>query len=278
MPAVARRGPGEPDIHHPCHHLGSRAGESASTLDLGTGMPIRPAAGDAARAVIPDARIAYIDHDPFVTMHAEVLLADDEGIAVADADLTDPASVLARPEVRAVIDPAEPVCLVLGLVLGLMPVRQARDVVAGYADLIAPGSYVVISCGRCDDEVLWKELSEAYTAAGSYNHSPAEITGFLAGLKLVPPGLVAAQNWRGGWHHVPASGTGSGVRAGRGREEVTAGLPVREPSRAMYAHCDHGRMTPSRAVESPCQPASSPGDRLALAACESEDDLLGWLS
>ena len=135
-------------------------------LDLGTGMPIRPAAGDAARAVIPDARIAYIDHDPFVTMHAEVLLADDEGIAVSDADLTDPASVLARPEVRAVIDPAEPVCLVLGLVLGFMPVRQACDVVAGYADLVAPGSCVVISCARCDDEVLWKELSEAYTDAG----------------------------------------------------------------------------------------------------------------
>jgi len=174
-------------------------------LDLGTGMPIRPAAGDAARAVIPDARIAYIDHDPFVTMHAEVLLADDEGIAVADADLTDPASVLARPEVRAVIDPAEPVCLVLGLALGFMPVRQACDVVAGYADLVAPGSCVVISCARWDDEVLWKELSEAYTDAGSYNHAPAEITGFLECLKLVPPGLVAAQNWRGGWHHVPAA-------------------------------------------------------------------------
>ena len=137
---------------------------SASSPTSAPGCPYGPAAGDAARAVIPDARIAYIDHDPIVAMHAEVLLADDEGTAVADADLADPAAVLAHPDVRAVIDPAEPVCIILGLVLGLMPARQAREVVAGYADLIAPGSYVVISCGRCDDEVLRKELGEAYTA------------------------------------------------------------------------------------------------------------------
>ena len=135
--------------------------------DLGTGMPVRPSAGDAARAVIPGARTAYIDHDPLVTIHAGALLADDEGTAAADADLADPAAVLAHPDVRAVIDPAEPVCIIFGLMLGLMPVRQAREVAAGYADLVAPGSYVVISCAGCDDEALWKQLREAYTAAGS---------------------------------------------------------------------------------------------------------------
>ena len=115
-------------------------------------------------------------------MLARVLLADDEGTAAVDANLADPASVLADPAQLAVIDPAEPVCLILGLVLNLMPARQAREVVAGYADLIAPGSYVVLSCGRCDDETLWKQFSEAYTAADLYNHSPGEVEGFLVGL------------------------------------------------------------------------------------------------
>ena len=86
-----------------------------------------------------------------------------------------------------------------------MPARQAREVVARYADLIAPGSCVVISCGRCDDEVLRKQLSHAYTAADIYNHSSADVEGFLASLEPVPPGVVAAQNWRGGWHDVPAA-------------------------------------------------------------------------
>lgn len=173
-------------------------------IDLGTGMPAHPSAGDAARAVVPDARIAYVDHDPFVIVHAAALLAADKGIAAVDADLADPASVLADPELLRVIDPAEPVCAVLGLVLSLMPARQAREVVAGWADLVAPGSCVVISCGRCDDEALWVKLREACTSADVYNHAPAEVAGFLAGLEPVPPGIAPAQSWRGGWHDAPA--------------------------------------------------------------------------
>ena len=111
--------------------------------------------------------------------------------------------MLTDPAVLTVIDLAEPVCLIFGPVLDLMPARQAREVVTAYADRAAPGSYVVISCGQCDDEVLWKQLSETYTVGDAYNHSPAEVAGFLAGLEPVPTGLTAAQNWRGGWHDAP---------------------------------------------------------------------------
>jgi hypothetical protein len=134
-----------------------------------------------------------------------LLAGDDDGVAPVDQDLADPAAVLADPAFGEVVDPAEPVCVIFGLVLGLMPARQAREVVAGYADLLAPGSLLVVSCARVDDEALWKRLTEAYTAADIDNHSPGDVEGFLAGLELVPPGLVAAQNWRGGWHDVPAA-------------------------------------------------------------------------
>jgi hypothetical protein len=181
---------------------------------------VRPSVGDAARAVIAGARIACIDYDSIVIAIARALLADGEGTAAAAADLTGPAVVLAYADVRAVIDPAEPVCVVLGLALSLMPARQA---VAGYADLIAPGSYVVISCARCDDEELRKQFSEAFTAADSCNHSPDEVKGFLAGLELVPPGLVAAPKLAWRLARRARDPAGGGVRAGRGREEeVTA--------------------------------------------------------
>ena len=181
---------------------------------------------------------------------ARALLADDEGTAAAAADLTDPAAVLAHADVRAVIDPAEPVCAVLGLALSLMPARQARAAVAGYADLIAPGSDVVISCARSDDEELRKQFSEAFTAADSYNHSPDEVKGFPAGLELVPPGLIAAQNWRGGWHDVPLTPPEPAyVLAGVAKKTLRPGLAQsstsRQPSRALVLHVrDHGRMTP----------------------------------
>ncbi len=72
--------------------------------------------------------------------------------------------------------------------VSLMPARQAREVVAGYADLVGPGSYAVISSGRCDDEGLWEQLREAYTAADIWNHPPGEVEGLLAGLEAVPRG------------------------------------------------------------------------------------------
>ena len=67
--------------------------------------------------------------------------------------------MLIDPAVLTVIDLAEPVCLIFGPVLDLMPARQAREVVAGYAALVAPGSYVALTCGRCDDEALWKAVA-----------------------------------------------------------------------------------------------------------------------
>ena len=111
----------------------------------------------------------------------------------------------------------------------------------GYADLIAPGSYVVISSARCDDEELRKQFSEAFTASDSYNHSPDEVKGFLAGLELVPPGLVAAPNWRGGWHDVPVTPPGAAyVLAGVAKKKLRPGLSQsstpRQPSRALVLH------------------------------------------
>ena len=177
--------------------------------DLGTGMPAQPPAGDAARTAIPSARVAYVDSDPIVTAHVRAQLAAGDETAAVEADLADPAAVLAQPALRAVIDLNEPVCLIFGQVLSLMPARQVREIVAAYADLVAPGSFIAVSCGRVDDEGLWKELSAVYAAAAdAYNHSQADVEGFLAALEIVPPGLVAAQNWRGGWHDVPLTPPG----------------------------------------------------------------------
>jgi hypothetical protein len=175
--------------------------------DIGTGMPRWPGVGDTARNVIPAAKVVYVDADPVVVAHVKVLLAEDAD-ATVDADLADPATVTGHPAFRGVIDLAAPVCLVFGLVLNLFPARKAREIVSGYARLAAPGSVFVVSCGRVDDAALWDKLSGAYTPAPVCNHSPGEVAGFLAGLELVPPGLVAAQNWRGGWHDAPVTPPG----------------------------------------------------------------------
>jgi O-methyltransferase involved in polyketide biosynthesis len=178
------------------------AGQGISQfLDLGTGLPATPAVHQTARAVLPAARVVYVDHDPMVLSHARALLAAP-GVATVAADLRDPAAVLADPELRAVIDPAQPVCVVLGAVLHFLDADTAREVTAGYARLIAPGSALVISCAAYDDEALAKRLAAEYTAGPFVNHTREDVVSFFAGLDLVGPGVGEAQTWRA-WHREP---------------------------------------------------------------------------
>jgi S-adenosyl methyltransferase len=184
----------------------------AAGFSLAEGRPVRRVDADihaTARTVNPAARAVYVDNDPQVIMFAQPLLTREEhggaGLAAVEADLRDPAAVLADPGVRAVIDPARPLGIILGLALSLMPATQARRAMAGYTELIAPGSLVVISCFRIDSESLWKEFRAAFTAGPLRNHARDQVRRFLAGLELVPPGLVAARYWRPGWLHAPAA-------------------------------------------------------------------------
>jgi len=165
-------------------------------IDLAAGLPAAPSVHQAARAVLPAARVAYVDIDPVVLSHARALLTTSDGVTAVAADLRDPAAVLAHPELRAVIDPARPVCIVLGAILHFLDTDAARAVTAGYARLMAPGSCLIISVARYDDEMLSKRMSAEYTAANWHNHSPADVVSFFAGLDLVGPGVTEAQTWR----------------------------------------------------------------------------------
>jgi len=174
----------------------------AQFIDLGAGLPVTPAVHQAARAVLPAARVAYIDIDPVVLSHARALLAISDGVAAVEADLRDPAAVLADPQLRAVIDLREPVCVILAAVLHFLDADAARQVTAGYTRLIGPGSCLVISVACYDDEALGKRLSAEYTAATWHNHLRADVDSFFAGLDLVGPGVTEAQTWRA-WMPVP---------------------------------------------------------------------------
>ena len=124
---------------------------------------------------------------------------------------------LADRELRLVIDPAWPAGVILGAVLHFLDAGTARKVAAGYARLMAPGSYLIISVACNDDETLGKQLAEEYTAATWYNHSAEDVTSFFAGLELVGPGVTEGQFWRP-WLPEPAPRRRDGhVLAGVGR-------------------------------------------------------------
>jgi O-methyltransferase involved in polyketide biosynthesis len=172
-------------------------------LDLGAGLPTRPAVHEVAREVVSDARVCYVDRDPVVATHARALLAEPAGVDVAQADISDPAGVLAHPTVTGIIDISQPVFVVLAMILHFYDPMAAAELAWGYASRLAPGSALAISCGRNDDPDMWQRMRQSYTAATTYNHTRDELRSFFGTLTLVPPGVALASTWRGGMAEVP---------------------------------------------------------------------------
>ena len=173
-------------------------------LDLGAGLPAHPAVHEAVRAVNPDARVCYVDNDPAAALHATVLLAGGDGLAAVQADLTDADVLLARPEVRAMLDFGRPVGIVLGAVLHFLPADAAARLCAAYLSRAARGSWLIVSTGYYADKELRDRVQKAATHARFWNHDAAAVTGWLAGLEIERPGVCEAGRWVAGIGGVPA--------------------------------------------------------------------------
>jgi O-methyltransferase involved in polyketide biosynthesis len=175
-------------------------------IDLGCGMPTAPNTHETARAVAADARVVYLDNDAVVLSHLRALVAKgDPGVTVVDGDVREVAAIL--DGAAAGVDLSAPACLLMGYLLHFFPPDAARDLVARYVAALAPGSYVVLSVGRADDEAA-KEGFGTYSAGAAqvYNHSVPDFASFFGPLELVPPGVVDAREWRPDWEralHLP---------------------------------------------------------------------------
>jgi SAM-dependent methyltransferase len=165
-------------------------------IDVGAGLPTALNTHDIAQAVSPEARVAYVDNDPIVISHARSLLAKSPGVIAVPGDMHDPGGILSDPGLAALIDLAEPVCVILSAVLHFADAETARDVAGAFARAVVPGSYLIISVGSGDPSE-GENFTSAYTAARVYIHSPGQILSFFDGLELVPPGVVAVRRWDG---------------------------------------------------------------------------------
>jgi hypothetical protein len=161
-------------------------------LDVGAGLPTRPSTHATARALLPAARVAYIDRDPLVVEHAASLIPP--GVRYQGGDLTEPEALLAAlsyagtappaapAPAQGFIDFSRPVCLVLALIVQALEPGTARAVVGVLVKALPPGSYLVATvgatgAGRLPDSV-WP------TAA-----TEADLAAFFGGLDLLPPGI-----------------------------------------------------------------------------------------
>jgi hypothetical protein len=171
-------------------------------LDIGTGIPGPGNTGDVAREVAPSARVVYVDNDPIVLVHASALLAGHDPLhtTVIQADLRDPDAILGHPSTNAVLDFGQPIAILLVAVLHfIMDDEDPAGIVERLKQVMAPGSYLVVSHGTSDIDP-----ERAAEAVSTYNRGGARIiarTGdqirrFFEGLEFVDPGLVQLPLWR----------------------------------------------------------------------------------
>ncbi|MEU4801838.1 SAM-dependent methyltransferase [Actinosynnema sp. NPDC023587] len=170
-------------------------------LDLGSGIPTAGNVHEVAQRADPACRVVYVDNEPATVAHGRTMLRDNPSVAVAEADLRDEDAVLRSPEVRALVDLAQPVAVLMVAVLPyLSDEDRPADVVARYRAAVVPGSHLVISHLTADvqPEMVAKLVG---VAAGTLTpfvaRSRAEVEPMLAGFELLEPGLVLAAKWRG---------------------------------------------------------------------------------
>jgi O-methyltransferase involved in polyketide biosynthesis len=193
-------------------------------LNLGSGLPAPPPF-TPLRVVMADrcgqASVVHVDNDPSVIAHVGYGKPIC-GVRVLDADLADHDAVIGSEEVADLLDLSAPVVVLLNGILHFFGPDQARAICAGYVRVLAPGSVLVISLGRCDppkdDPELAERIIARYAAAGNMtNHTRQDVLSFFAGTRLIPPGVVPAASWRPEWQQAASP---------RGLVYVLAGVGV----------------------------------------------------
>ncbi|HEY7488663.1 MAG TPA: SAM-dependent methyltransferase [Streptosporangiaceae bacterium] len=181
------------------HYL---AGDSGirQFLDIGTGLPTADNTHEVAQRLAPESRIVYVDNDPLVLVHAQVLLASSpEGACdYIEANVRDPERILA--EAARTLDFNRPVALMLMGILGLVgDYDEARSIVRRLLAALPSGSYLALYDGADIDPAYVEALRGFNERSGAVPYtarSTEQIAGYFAGLELIEPGIVSVSRWR----------------------------------------------------------------------------------
>ena len=144
----------------------------------------------------------YVDYDPVVLAHARALLTSNPAGATAyiDADLRDTSAILRQA--GELLDFSQPVAVTLLAILHVIPDSDdPHAIVAKLLGAVPSGSYLAITHSGTDlfDAGTGDTFRGVINQVMRQRYSPRsreEVARFFAGTDLVPPGLVALEEWR----------------------------------------------------------------------------------
>lgn len=172
-------------------------------LDLGSGVPTVGNVHEIAHQCDPGARVAYVDFEPVAVAHATEIIGrlGVDTVTVTRADARHPDAVLGAPGVAGLLDFDRPVALLAVSMLQFIT-DDVSELLAAYRVPMVPGSIVALSHISDDvpdpaDAEQMRALCRAYegSATPAILRDRSEILGALAGLDVVPPGLVDVTDW-----------------------------------------------------------------------------------
>jgi SAM-dependent methyltransferase len=170
-------------------------------LDIGVGLPTQGAVHEIAQQVSPDARVVYVDYDPVVVAHGHALLEVDDLSVMVRADARRPEELIALPDVRAHLDFAQPIAIILFATLHFVPDKDdPAGIVAQLRDALAPGSHLAIAHIGTEffpDKKALARAVKVYQSASEQIHprTREQILRFFDGWRLLEPGVVPKDDW-----------------------------------------------------------------------------------
>jgi hypothetical protein len=171
-------------------------------LDLGSGLPTAGNVHEVAQGVDPDCRVVYVDDNPVVAAESRSLLAGTAGVGFLTADLRLPDTVLGGAVTRELLDFREPVAVLMTDVLHLVPEEDdPAGLIAAYTGAASSEGYLALTHTTSEDHRIRAGLTlfpQIYDDAlpSCCFRSPMRIVDLVAGLELLPPGVVPVPLWR----------------------------------------------------------------------------------
>jgi SAM-dependent methyltransferase len=230
-------------------------------IDLGSGLPTVGNVHAIAQNIAPDARVVYVDKDPVAVALGRRLLADNPHTTVIEADLRHTDTILAHPDLQALVDVRQPVGVLAVAVLHFL-LDAPHAVVGLYRDAVAPGSYLVIS--HLTGEHRAQEMagiSRLGTQAGtpSTPRTRSQIEVLFDGWDLVAPGLTWTAAWRAEREDLADIGDPA-------RSNLLAGVAIKTHSMAARTRERLGMTGPPATGQQEPDPASPPSAATVGAA------------
>jgi hypothetical protein len=199
-PVVASLAPAMRAFHQRAVRYVAAEASVTQFLDIGTSLVVAGGTHEIAQAVYPASRIVYVDDDPVVLAHARALISSTpEGVTrCLDASVRDVSEIIAGA--WDTLDFGQPIAvLLLATLTFIADTAAAAKIVASLLSVMVPGSHVVIYHQANDLHPALLVALRRWNLKATRKvtlRSRAEVGSLVAGLDLVPPGMVPICEWR----------------------------------------------------------------------------------